>query len=314
MKDLARLFTLLIFLSLPAAPGCDSYNPDRSTATSGRLVVLVDEMYAPLIREMADTFMTRSPATRVTVQPIAARTAVQEWINRHLADTSTADTATTLAIILGRELLADEKQAIAERNLNVSLIEIPIAYDGLAVVVPQHSPLQHTTVEQLRTALSTEGRTTDVLQEGAGEERQRFIFSDPNSSAYGLVRDKLLEQGEPAAPAAFRKTTDSVLDAVAAGEGIALMSWYRASLDSNRVRTLELGFTDSTGTVHPPVQVHPSSLVMGLYPLKLRIVGLTFAGVNSTANGFLTWLAQSAQRDLVNRGLEGENVRYTFTR
>lgn len=311
IKSIAGLMALTVSIVLGTS-GCDSYNPDKSTATSGRLIVLVDEMYAPLIREMADSFKLRSPATTITVEPITARAGVQEWINRKLADTVTSDTATTLAIVLGRELLADEKQAIAERNLNAQLIEIPIGYDGLAVVVPNESPLHQTTVEQLQAALVAEGRTANALQEGAGESTLRFIFPDPNSSAYSMVRTALLNQGEPAAPVSYRRTTDSVLDAVAAGEGIAIMGWYRAALDSTRVRTLAVGYTDSTGTAHPPNRVHPTSLVMGLYPLKLRIVGFTFAGVNTTANGFLTWLAQSAQSELVKRGLEGQNIHYRF--
>lgn len=305
----AQVLSVLSFLVLI---GCESYDANRSTATSGRLLVLVDEMYEPLIREFADTFMLRSPAASITIQPIHARAAVQELINRHLADTATGDTSTTLAIIIGRELLDDERAIITERGLDMELKEIPIGYDGLAVVVPDESPLKETTVERLRRALTTQGRTAESLQDGAGGTSLRFVLPDPNSSSYALVRSELLDTAEPAAPVAFRRTSDSVLNAVAAGEGISVMSWYRAHLDSARVRTLNLGFTDSTGLIHNPVPVHPSSLAMDLYPLKLRIVGFTFARVNSTANGFLTWLAQSAQQELVRRGIDGENIRYRF--
>lgn len=313
MGDRVKFFAGLLFLSAFLIAGCESYNPDRNTATSGRLIVLVDEMYAPLIRELADTFMLRSPATKITVEPIAARTAVQEWINHHLADTGISDTTTALAIILARQLLPDERQAIAERNLTTELKEIPLAYDGLAVVVQKDSPLHKTTLEQLREAVKTEGRTSNSLEEGTGENSLRFIFPDPNSSAYALVRTALLQDADPAAPVAYRKTSDSVLNAVTAGEGVGIMGWYPASRDSARVRMLEIGYTDSAGATHPPVRIHTASLVMNLYPLKLPIIGFTFARVNSTANGFLTWLAQSAQTELSNRGLEGENMRYRFT-
>ena len=271
--------------------GCDSQNTERNTATSGRLLVLVDEMYEPLIRELADTFMSRTPARTITVQPLLARTAVQELVNRYLTDSIIADTTTRVALILGRELLEDERKIIQERGLGEGLIEIPIAYDGLAVVVPQSSPLRETTRERLEAALQTKNRTANDLQDGAGTEVLRFIFTDPNSSAYSIVKGSLLKSGEPSSPARYFRTSDSVLEAVATNEGIALMGWYPAHQDSTRVQTLKMGFTDSIGLIQPPTPVHTVTLVMDKYPLKLPIVGYTFASVNSLANGFLTWLA-----------------------
>lgn len=292
---------------------CGDQDPKVNTATSGRLVVLVDEMYEPLIRELADTFMSRTPARTVTVQSFQPRTAVQELINQHLSDTSASDTAISVAIIMGRELLEDEKQAIQERQLN--LLDKKIGYDGLAVVVPTGSPLQETTVERLKEALATSDRTANALQPGSGTEVQRFLFTDPNSSAYSFIRSFLKTDSGTPGPARFYKTDDSVLNAVANGEGIAVMGWYAAHRDSTRVRTLKLGFTDSTNAEHQPVPVHTATLVMKQYPLKLTIAGYTFDGVNSLANGFLTWLAvgQDAQEELARRGIEPENLRFRFT-
>lgn len=316
MKRQHRNYTIgLLVAFLMIAIGCDSQNPERNTATSGRLLVLVDEMYEPLIRELADTFMSRTPARTITVQPLLARTAVQELINKYLADSLITDTTTRVAMILGRELLDDERQAIQEKGLDNGLIEIPIGYDGLAVVVPNSSPLQETTRERLKAALATKSRTANDVQEGAGTDVLRFIFTDPNSSAYNFIRQSLLENQPPASPARHYQTSDSVLEAVANNEGVGLMGWYPAHQDSARVQTLKMGFTDSTGLVHSATRVHTVTLVMDKYPLKLPLVGYTFASVNSLANGFLTWLAlgQDAQEGLANRGLQPKNLRFRFT-
>jgi hypothetical protein len=84
-----------------------------------------------------------------------------------------------------------------------------------------------------------------------------------------------------------------------------------AHRDSTRVRPLNLGFTDSTGTFHPPVRVHPTSLVTDAYPLKQPLVSYTFALTNSLATGFLAWLSRSqdAQYYLAYHNMQPENVR-----
>ena len=106
-------------------------------------------------------------------------------------------------------------------------------------------------------------------------------------------------------------TRDSLLDAVASGEGVGLLGWTTAHRDSARLRTLAVGFVDSTGTWHPPAPVHPTMLVTGAYPLKQPLVGYTFSSNNSLAVGFLAWLAKSqdAQYYLANHGMQPENVK-----
>lgn len=63
---------------LPALPGCEAPNPNANTPTSGKLVVYVDEIYAPLFRTLADTFKLRSPNAKVDVRGVTARAGVQE--------------------------------------------------------------------------------------------------------------------------------------------------------------------------------------------------------------------------------------------
>ena len=299
--------------------GCEAEEPSGSTPTSGKLVIYVDEMYDHLIRSLADSFTTNhAPNISIEIRTVQAREAVGELINlylAHRADTSSVDTSAAVAIIIGRELMDDERDSIAARNLGPQLMELPLAWDGLAVVVPNESPLNETTVERLKESLKQENRPMSSLQGDAGSEPLRFVFPSPNSSSHTYVRERLLDGAETAPPVRRLGSVDSVLDLIAAGEGISLIPWYRAHQDSNRVRTLRVGFTDSLGGIHSPVRVHPTSLVMNEYPMKLRIVGYSFAGIKSPANGFLSWLAGSdvAQQGMVRLGLESENVRFRLT-
>ncbi|MCE2502854.1 MAG: substrate-binding domain-containing protein [Chlorobi bacterium] len=305
--------TAILFLVMLS--GCEPHDTSKNSPTSGSLILYVDETYVELIRPLADSFTTSyAPAMSIDIKTLQARDAVEELINQHLADTSLSNTAAAVGIIIGRELLEDERRIIGERNLNQRLLEIPLAWDGLALVVPNESPLKETTVAQLREALITEDRRANVLQEGSGNEQLRFVFTSPNSSSYGYVREHLLKGDEPASPARWLGTADSAIDQIANGEGIGLMAWYRAHQDSVRLRTLKVGYADSTGIINPPVRVHTVSLVMDKYPMKLHVVGYSLAGTKSPANGFLSWLASSdiAQQQMAKKGLEPENVRFTL--
>lgn len=307
----------LILILVLGVVGCTEHDPRLNTPTSGRMVLYVEEGYAPLFRPLVDSFQARTPATSIEIREVDARQGVTRLLNDFIADTSRADTSTSVALIMARRLLDDERDAIMSRGLENVLYEMTIGYDGLAVAVPENSPLQQTTVEQLREGLMTEGRTSEVLQEGTGGEAVRFIFPGTNSSVFRYIQENLLDSAAQPAPQVMAVgTVDSLVDLVAAGRGIGVAGWYPMQREEKAIRILDLGGRDSTGAEMKPVRVHVTSLVMGLYPLKLPIVGYTLGGRNSLGNGFLNWIALSSgpQQHLVNHGVEGENIRYRFER
>lgn len=308
--------TLCLILSI-AVTSCDENDPRLNTPTSGRLVLYVEPGYAPLFGPLVDSFEARTPATSIEVREIDARQGVTRLLNDFITDTARADTSVSVALIMGRRLLDDEREAIVSRGLENRLYEMTIGHDALAVAVPESSSLQQTTVGKLRQALVTERRTDGMLGEGTGGEPVRFILPDPNSSAFHAITTRVLDSGAALArPVRTVGTADSVASLVAAGEGIGIAGWYPLQRNLDGIRILELGGRDSTGAEMRPVRVHVTSLVMGLYPLKMPIVGYTVGGRNSLGNGFLNWIALSTapQQYLVEQGLEGENVRYRFER
>ncbi len=297
--------------------GCGEHNPNVNTPTSGRLLLFVEAEYAPLIRPLVDSFQARTPSTSVEVREVNAREGVQLFLNTYLADTARSDTSVSVALIMGRRLLVDEGEAIRSRALDGQLHELTIGYDALAIAVPENSALKETTVENLKRALATEKRTGSTLQEGGGSAPIRLLFPSQNSAPYTFVRDSLLDGAEsPASDARWVENRDSLLDMVAAGEGIAIGGWFPLSDSGRGIRTLAMGGVDSNGTATKPVPVHITSLVMDLYPLEFPIVGYALGNRNSLGNGFINWIALSGdpQQNIANRGVEPENVRFRFER
>jgi hypothetical protein len=309
-----RVYRVLLALGcLALLAGCDPPNPNANTPTSGRLILFVDEMYAPLVESLRDTFALLSPNARIEVHAVPARMAIEELLRADATIAERRDTTASVAVVIGRKLLADEESAA--RATGKELGTYVIGYDGLVAAVATGSPMRQTTLERLRNALKSPPGYPLALDSGGSAGTTQFLVPNQNSSTFMIVRRELLQDSNIVAPVRYFATSDSVAERAAAGDGIALLGWYRAHRDSTRLRPLLIGHNDSLGRFISPVRVHPSTLVTGTYPLRQPIVGYSLAPVNSLANGFLTWLArgQTAQYFLVYQGLQPENVRITLT-
>lgn len=307
MTGVHRVLVALAVTALLA--GCEPPDPNANTPTTGRLILFVDEMYAPLISALRDTFALRSPNARIEIHAVPARVAIEEMLRADVGTQVRRDTTATVAAVIGRRLIADEE--VAARQTGDELNTYVIAYDGLVAAVAVDSPMRQTTLERLRNALKSPPGYPLSIDSVAGSGTTQFLVPNQYSSTFMVVRGELLGDANIAAPVRYFATSDSVADLAAAGEGIALLGWYRVNRDSARLRPLLMGHNDPRGRYIPPVRVHPSTLVTGTYPLRQPIVGFTLAPMNSLANGFLTWLARSqdAQYFLVYRGLQPENVK-----
>lgn len=310
---LSPILALSITLALAS---CGEQNPNVNTATSGRMILLVEEGYADLFEGFADRFEERVGSATIEVRSVTARAGVEEMINTFLADTARSDTAVSISLIMARDLLPDERQLLEERNLAERLSTVLIGYDGLALAVAEQSPIEEGTVDGLRLALDREDPTANDLMPGGPTTTLRFLFGSPNSGPYAFVRDSLLDSdsSRPAAPASWVDDPSELVAKVAAGEGVGISGWYLLSDSTAGIRTLRMSRTVGSGE-RAPVRVHVTSLVMGIYPMKIPIIGFTLGPTNSLGNGFLQWvgLSEEPQRELATIGLEPENVRFEFT-
>ena len=182
----ARFAAALLLLALSGA-GCEPPDPNANTPTSGKLIVYVDEAYAPAVRVLADTFMHRSPNAKLEIRAVTARAAVQALLTADVRDTSGADTAATTAVVIGRKLIGDEQAAVTKGGFDVK--EYVIGYDGIAIVVPNGSPLKSTRLEHLRRGLLSPqgGALLDSIPSPASAPI-RFLLPDQNSSLLPVIR------------------------------------------------------------------------------------------------------------------------------
>ena len=310
MLSTKRFLPLMTLALLVLCGACDAPDPAVNRPTSGRLILFVDEMYLPLVSALADSFMVISPNAKIEIRPAPARMAVEQLINTQIANARGTDTTASVAAILGRRLIADERDAIDKSRLE--LREYLIGHDGLAFIVPTPSPLRSTDLSWMRSTMQSSTARMSQIDSTAGDAPVRFLVPDQNSSTFMVLRQTLLGDSNIAAPARYFRSGDSVIDAVAAGEGIGVIGWYAAIRDSARVRPLRIGYTDSTGKYSAPVGINPATLVTKTYPTRQPLIGYTMSLTNSLATGFLAWISLSGapQRYITEQGLQGENIRY----
>jgi len=270
---------------------CDAPDPSRDTPTSGRLIVFVDETYAPLIQTLADSFVQKVGTARIEVRAGSARSMVQAYLDAQFIDSTSRDTGATTALIVGRELFADEQKAFAQPDWVLKRYEL--GWDGIAVVVPSTTPMRYTMVDRLKKGLSSKTPPPDVLDSGVQIQPMRWLATDQNSSTLSVIKTRLTGDSDIVAPTRYFTTSDSVVQAVVEGQGVGLVSWFATRRDSARIKTVAVGFQDSLGFAHNPTRVHPTTLVTGAYPMKQPLVGLALAPERSLAIGFLAWLSRS---------------------
>lgn len=310
---MSKIFNIIgIWVMLLVLHSCSEPDPKVNTPTSGKMVLYVDEMYSQAIQDLADSFKKVVPKSEIKIISLSGRVALERLFLDQKNIATNIDTSSTTAAIVGRGLIKDEQELLAKTGIAIK--EYPIANDGIAIAVAKNSVLQETTKDNLMKCLSSVGLTYTDLDSGKGSEKINFVMPDQYSSTLPEVMNQMTQGKNINAYVQYFSTADSVLNAVANSKSISMISWYKASLDSQRVKTLRLGWADSNA-VYPPAPVHPSTLVMGRYPIKQTLTGYTFAISNSLSIGFLAWVSKSrtAQTYLTNKGMQGLNIKFKLT-
>ena len=165
-----RLSPVILLLSTAALVGCGGAQSGSSSQPStGTATVTLDgsSTVFPISEAVAEEFQKVTPGVRVTVGISGTGGGFQKFC-RAETDISNAS----------RPITASESAACAKAG--VAFIELPVAYDGLAVVThPKATWIDHLTVAELKTiwAPEAQGKITKWSQVRAGwPDRELHLF------------------------------------------------------------------------------------------------------------------------------------------
>ena len=205
---LALITTLLILLG---AGGCKS----SSQTTSRPLCVAGSTSVQPFAEKLAEVYMHRHPGVRIDVQGGGSSAGI------YAATQGAADLGAS-----SRELLGKEKQ----------LVEIPIAFDGIAVIVHPANPLTTITLAEIRQIFS--GAATNWSLLGLPPHAIHLITREEGSGTREAF-EHLVMNKQDITPAALVQDSNGSVREIVAGDPNAI-GYISAGLVDNRVKALSI--------------------------------------------------------------------------
>jgi phosphate transport system substrate-binding protein len=259
---------LLIFLAaLLGAGGCKS----SSQATSRPLCVAGSTSVQPFAEKLAEVYMHQHPGVRIDVQGGGSSAGI------YAATQGAADLGAS-----SRELLGQEKK----------LVEIPIAFDGIAVIVHPSNPLTTITLAEIRqifggtvtnwSALRLPPHAIDLItrEEGSGT-REAFEH---------LVMGK-----EEITPAALVQDSNGSVREIVAGD-LNSIGYISAGLVDDRVKALAI---DGVLPTRDNIKNHT-------YKLTRRFLLVSRAAPSGSCKDFVDFILDpGGQKVLETEGLVG---------
>jgi phosphate transport system substrate-binding protein len=205
---LALITTLLVLLGVG---GCKS----SSQTTSRPLCVAGSTSVQPFAEKLAEVYMHRRPGVRIDVQGGGSSAGI------YAATHGAADLGAS-----SRELLGAEKK----------LVEIAIAFDGIAVIVHPSNPLTTITLTEIRQIFS--GAVADWRALGLPPHAIDLITREEGSGTREAFEHLVMGKQE-ITPAALVQDSNGSVREIVAGDPHSI-GYISAGLVDNRVKTLAI--------------------------------------------------------------------------
>lgn len=239
MKHLVVL-SLVASLALVAA-GCGAGGDDTPDQLRGTILIDGSSTVFPLTEAVAEEFMRENRAVRVTVGVSGTGGGFSRF-SRGETDISNAS----------RPIRSDEA-ALAERN-GIDYIELPVAFDGLAVVThPENDFAECLTVDELK-QIWERGSTVDnwnQVRHGFPNRPIRLYGTTTDSGTYDYFTTAIIgERGASRTNYTASADQHSLVQGIS-GDGYSLGFFGLAYYESNSARLRLVAVDDGNGCVSP---------------------------------------------------------------
>jgi phosphate transport system substrate-binding protein len=254
-------------LVLLATLGCNSSSP-----TTGRaLCIAGSTSVQPFAEKLAEVYMHRHPQARIDVQGGGSSAGI------YAATQGAADLGAS-----SRELLGEEKK----------LIEIPIAFDGIAVIVHPDNPLTTISVSEIRQIFT--GAVTNWNALGLPPHAIDLITREEGSGTREAFEHLVMGKQE-ITPAALVQDSNGSVREIVAGDPYSL-GYISAGLVDRRVKALAI---DGVYPTRENIKSHA-------YKLVRRFLLVARAEPVGPCKAFLNFvLGPNGQKILESEGLVG---------
>jgi phosphate transport system substrate-binding protein len=264
MKKLGYGFLLLVTLTVWGCGGSGSTGQAAKSITikGSDTMVIVGQRWA-------ETYMKLHPEKRIQVTGGGSGTGIAALIN---GGTDICEAS--------RPMKDKEKAMVRERQ-GKDVSEIPVALDGIAIYVPQTSPVKVVTMAQLKSIYT--GSLTNWRDAG-GSDRKIVAYSrENNSGTYVFFKEHVLNNEDFARDIQTLPGTAAVVNAVSKDPASI---GYGGIAYASGVKALAVKRDESSEAIAPSLE----TVEKNLYPLSRKLFFYTVGEPTGEVKAFIDWV------------------------
>jgi phosphate transport system substrate-binding protein len=275
MKTTLKLATTAIAASVLAGT-------TLNTATAQSLSLKGSDTMLQLGQGWAAAYMKAKPGKIVSVTGGGSSTGIAALIN------GACDICESSRIMKGSEVDKAKARGFVP-------FEVPVARDGLAIIVNPKNPVDKLSMDQIRGIYS--GAIKNWNQIGGPNQAIITIGRDSSSGTYGFFQDTVLKSGPYRADMQTTPSTNAIGQTVAQDAGaIGYVGVAYAKAFGNKVKVLPV----SRGS-GPPVEPTEDNVRNGKYPLWRYLYMYTRGKPSGAAKEFIDWVRSAGGQQVVEQ-------------
>lgn len=282
--------------------GCnDKPNSDRytDTPTAGKISIAVDESFRPIIDAVLPVFHAMYKYAEIKPKYLPEVSALNLLLKDNVR----------LAVV-SRPLNAKEMSYFHSKKLFPQIV--PVAVDGIAVILNPSNPDTLFSISQLRKMML--GSITDWKQINPRSKlgKIKVVFDNPNSSTVRFVVDSLTKTGNLSNQLSAMSYNLDVVDFVSNNPnaiGLIGVSWISDSRDPkcmsflNRIKVAGISAAD-VATANNSYQPFQAYIATGKYPLTRFVYMVLTEPRAGLGTGFLSFVSSDkGQRIILKTGI-----------
>jgi hypothetical protein len=301
MKHSRSLPVVVLVLTLILSACVQRLHEGPESGQAGELTFLCDAEMRALIDVPTALYKKSVPKATINLVDSSARGAMSELFAGKVR-----------GVIVARDYLQDEREAITSRRAGEEFPRSKLATDALVLVVSRAFPTDTVHVNQV-TAWLTGAKQSPPIPGATGSKPPTFIVPGVNSSLYANLVNVVLKGKQPSSNISAIPSRDEMLTKVRASTSLIGVGYLSQFAKDSTVKMLKIGFSDSAMQHVRPKPVHQGYVIQDLYPYPVPIyiyLQKTY-GQNDMALGYTNFLARdgAAQRSFLDAGIVPDYAR-----
>jgi phosphate transport system substrate-binding protein len=257
------------------------YLSHTPTGATGSVQIVGSESMRPVVSACAEAFMSRNPKADIIVKGGGSADGVAAVLHG-IADLG----------MVSRELSQRERDFAASKGIELS--EIPLARDGVTVVVNRANRIASLSLEQLQAIFA--GTVRNWRDLGGEDEEIVAIGRATGSGTQALFAERVFD-GRAHASVLAMSSNEAVVAEVAARAGAVGYAGLGALQTARSVKSLALSIDAKSA----PVAADTDAIRTGSYPLSRTLVLVAPRRTTDLAKAFVEHCVGDGGRDLLRR-------------